>query len=106
MKVVAVGNVFFDISNVNFTIAFSSNPGAPPPTPAEITSPAPGSTLRATTAMFQWTGGIGVSLRYLQVGTTLGGGELYNADPGAASSTRQWRRYRATGARCMCASGP
>ena len=56
-----------------------------PPTAAELVSPAPGSTLRATTATFEWTGGIGVSLRYFQVGTTLGGGDLYNADPGATS---------------------
>ena len=58
---------------------------SPLPTAAVMTSPAPGSTLRATTATFEWTGGIGVMLRYLQVGTAAGGGELYNADPGATS---------------------
>ncbi len=56
----------------------------PPPWPS-CSRPAPGSTLRATTATFEWTGGIGLVLRYLQIGTSPGGGELYNADPGATS---------------------
>ncbi len=54
-----------------------------PPTVAELLSPAPGSTLPATTATFEWTGGIGVSQRWLSVGNAVGGGEYYNGDPGA-----------------------
>ena len=41
--------------------------------PAQITTPAPGSTLTASTVTFQWTGGTGVSDYWLTVGTTVGG---------------------------------
>ena len=39
---------------------------------AQLTTPAPGSTLTASTVTFQWTGGTGVTRDWLHVGTTLG----------------------------------
>jgi serine protease len=56
--------------------------GGASPVKAELSSPAPGSTLAASTVTFQWTGGTGVTQYYLQVGTTLGGADLYERDQG------------------------
>src|SRR6185436_7875064 len=47
---------------------------------AEMTSPPPGSTLSATAARFEWTGGVAVSQYWLYVGTTPGGAEIANRD--------------------------
>src|SRR5205085_1333853 len=65
----------------------------PPPTPtpttplpSSITSPTPGSTLTSSSVTFTWTAGTGVTDRYLTVGTTPTGGELYAAYQGAATS--------------------
>jgi hypothetical protein len=41
---------------------------------AQLVSPAPGSTLTATGAAFQWSGGVGVSAYRLMVGTSAAGG--------------------------------
>jgi hypothetical protein len=49
---------------------------------AEVTTPAPGSTLTASTVTFQWTGGTGVSQYWLAVGTTAGAGDLLYQDRG------------------------
>ena len=49
---------------------------------AELSSPAPGSTLTASTVTFQWTGGTGVSRYWLYVGSTVGGNNLFNQDQG------------------------
>lgn len=51
-----------------------------------MTSPTPGSTLSSSTVMFDWTAGSGVTERYLSVGTTLGGTEVYAGYQGAALS--------------------
>jgi serine protease len=40
------------------------------PAPAQMFAPAPSSTLTSPTVTFQWTGGIGVSEYWLEVGTT------------------------------------
>jgi len=49
---------------------------------AQMTSPAPGSTLTASTVAFQWTGGTGVSDYWLEIGTTVGTTNVYNQDRG------------------------
>jgi hypothetical protein len=49
---------------------------------AELTTPPPSSTLTAATVQFQWTGGSGVSVYWLTVGTTPGGSDLYDANQG------------------------
>jgi uncharacterized repeat protein (TIGR01451 family) len=53
---------------------------------AEITTPAPGSTLADSTVTFGWTSGTGVTRYWLYVGTALGGSDLYNADQGTAQT--------------------
>jgi len=50
---------------------------------AEMQSPAPGSTLTASSVQFQWSGGVGVTDRWLYVGTTAGGSDLFNAEEGS-----------------------
>jgi hypothetical protein len=50
--------------------------------PAQLTAPAPGSTLAASTAQFQWNAGTGVSQYRLSIGTTAGGTQLYSQDQG------------------------
>jgi hypothetical protein len=54
--------------------------------PAQMTTPAPSSTLTSSTVTFQWTGGTGASQYRLQVGTTAGGSNLYGADLGTSLS--------------------
>jgi hypothetical protein len=56
-------------------------------TPAELTMPAPGSTLLASTVQFQWAGGTGVTGYRLELGTIRGGVDLWNEDTGANLST-------------------
>jgi hypothetical protein len=51
-----------------------------------ITTPAPGSTLLGGTVTFNWTAGGLVTSRFLSVGTTPGGTEIYGADQGTALS--------------------
>jgi hypothetical protein len=60
-------------------MAASSTTTAGPP---QFVSPAPGSTLTASTVPFQWTAGTGASQYWLYVGTTLGGNELADQDRG------------------------
>ena len=55
-------------------------------TPADIYSPAPGSTLAGSSATFYWTTGSGVSMYYLYVGTYSGGYDIYAAGQGLATS--------------------
>jgi hypothetical protein len=54
------------------------------PARAEVTTPAPGSTLTASTVAVQWTGGTGVSQYWLYVGTTAGGTNLMNLNLGTS----------------------
>jgi hypothetical protein len=55
-------------------------PPAPTPTPvsAAITSPAPGSTLTSDHQLFQWNAGTGVTRYKLDVGTSVGGSEIFS----------------------------
>ena len=55
----------------------------PPSINTVMTAPPPGSTLASSTVTFGWSTGSGVSEYYLQVGTTLGGQELYSVSEGA-----------------------
>ena len=55
-------------------------------TPAQITSPTPGSTLTSSTTTFTWNTGTGVSQYWLYVGTTQGGNQLYDQDRGTNRS--------------------
>jgi cytochrome c peroxidase len=59
---------------------------APTPAQATITTPAPGSQLPGTAVTFAWTAGEGVLEYWLEVGTTPGGANLYNASTGTALS--------------------
>src|SRR5206468_12340458 len=65
---------------------YSYSTSTPSGTPAQLTTPAPGSTLTASTIQFQWTGGTGVTDYWLSVGTTAGGTQLYNQDQGTSLS--------------------
>ena len=49
-----------------------------------ITTPPPGATLSATTQVFEWTSGTGVTRYWLEVGSTQGGSDLYNQDRGTS----------------------
>ena len=49
---------------------------------AEMTTPAPGSTLTASSVTFGWTAGSGVSQYWLYVGTSVGASNLYTQDRG------------------------
>lgn len=54
--------------------------------PAELTGPAPSSTLSATSVTFSWTSGTGVSEYYLYVGRSPGGFDIYEAAQGSGRS--------------------
>ena len=47
------------------------------PSGAVMLSPTPGSTLTSSTVSFTWSSGSGVSAYWLEVGTTLGGNQIY-----------------------------
>jgi hypothetical protein len=53
----------------------------PPPAPAQITSPAPRSTLTSSTQTFGWSTGTGVSSYRLDVGNTAGATDFYAGAP-------------------------
>jgi len=59
---------------------------APAASPSSMTSPSPGSTLTSSSVTFAWSAGSGVADRYLSIGTTPGGSDLYSAYQGAALS--------------------
>ncbi|MBI2190952.1 MAG: S8 family serine peptidase [Planctomycetes bacterium] len=54
--------------------------------PAELTSPAPGTSLPGDTATFEWSPGSRVNAYYLNVGSTLNGVEFLNRNLGTARS--------------------
>ena len=58
-------------------------------TKAAMTTPGPGSTLTASMTTFWWNTSLG-SECYLQVGTTLGGQEIYSAGQGTGLSAVVW----------------
>jgi hypothetical protein len=57
------------------------------PAKAQMTTPAPSSTLTSSTVMFQWTGGTGVSEYWITVGSTAGGQEFYSLGLTGLSAT-------------------
>ena len=54
--------------------------------PSQMLSPGAGTVLAGSTVTFTWNAGSRVSARYLSVGTTLGGSQIYGADQGTALS--------------------
>jgi hypothetical protein len=64
------------------TIAIAASTSA-----AQMMTPAPMSTLTASRAVFQWTGGKNVSQYYLWVGSTAGSSDLFSQDQGTNLST-------------------
>jgi hypothetical protein len=71
----------WEVSDATFTATSGGSP-----TKSTITSPAAGSTLASSTVTFNWDAGSGVTERYLMVGTTFGGSEVYAAYQGALLS--------------------
>jgi hypothetical protein len=70
---------------------YSTGAATPTPTPApsdiaQITSPAPGSRLAASTVTFTWSAGTGVSEYWLSVGNTQDGSQLWGGSTGMARS--------------------
>jgi hypothetical protein len=57
---------------------------APPPAPAQLTTPTPGSSLTSDRQIFNWTPGVGVSRYQISVGTAQGANDLYS---GAETTT-------------------
>jgi hypothetical protein len=51
---------------------------------AQLTAPAPGSTLASDNVTFTWTGGLGVTQYWLQVGSAPGGADVVNVNTGSA----------------------
>jgi YVTN family beta-propeller protein len=81
----------WQVSNYTYKAMGGSTGGGgetPPtsPTPSSMTSPAPGSTLAGASVTFTWSAGNGVAERYLSIGSTANGGDLYSAYQGAATS--------------------
>lgn len=79
VRVQGVGNVFFDVSNANFTILGGGCSG----TKAVITSPAPGSTFGSSSVTFNWGGGSNVAQYWLYLGNTPGAQDLYSQSQGS-----------------------
>jgi len=76
----------WQVADYTYSGGSGTPPPAPSPTPSAIISPTPGSTLAGSTATFTWDAGSGVTERYLMVGTTPGGSQVYAAYQGTASS--------------------
>jgi len=68
------------------TTASSSSASPPPPAKASIISPTPGSTLPGSSATFTRDDGVGVTDYSIQVGTSLGSGNLLHIYAGMPSS--------------------
>jgi hypothetical protein len=67
--------------------AVSSGGGSITPAPAQMTTPAPSSTLTSSTVTFQWTGGTGVSQYWFEVGTTANPQQFYAQGLNSLSAT-------------------
>jgi hypothetical protein len=72
------------IHALKITVPGSTGGGTPVGAPAQVTTPLAGSTLRASTAQFQWTAGTSVSQYQLSVGAATGGTELFNQNVGSS----------------------
>jgi len=73
------------LNNTAFTVA-NFRDGVLTSAKAQITAPAPGSTLTSSTVTFSWSSGSGVSQYWLDVGTTPGGTQIYSQSQGAGRS--------------------
>ncbi|MGZ5065716.1 MAG: hypothetical protein ACXWG1_08995, partial [Usitatibacter sp.] len=76
----------WQINDYTYTASGSAPPPPATPVPAVITAPAPGSTLAGASVTFTWTLGTGVANRYLMVGTTAGGADIYQGYQDSATS--------------------
>jgi hypothetical protein len=65
---------------------YTASGTAPAAVKAQITAPAPGSTLSGASATFSWGGGSGVQRYWLMVGTAPGNNDIYGADQGTNTS--------------------
>ena len=68
-------------NDYTYTAASGGNP-----TKAQMTSPAPGSTLTSSVVSFTWSAGSGVSEYWVYIGTSPGGYEFYTQSQGASLS--------------------
>lgn len=75
---IAVGWQFNDYQY----LAFNSAGTCGTPSPATMTTPAPGSTLPGATTSFQWTGGACVTQYTLAIGTSVGASNIYGPTAG------------------------
>ena len=73
------------LNNTAFTVA-NFRDGALTAAKAQIAAPSPGSTLTSSTVTFSWNSGSGVSQYWLELGTTLGGTQIYSQSQGAGMS--------------------
>ena len=78
------------LNNTAFTVA-NWRDSAPTTAKAQITGPQPGSTLISSTVTFSWNTGSGVTQYWLDVGTTLGGTQIYSQSQGASHVGDGWR---------------
>ena len=65
-----------------YTLTASSGGGGGGSTIAELTSPAPDSTLAGSSVTFQWSAGSSASEYWLRLGSTRGGKDIYDASAG------------------------
>jgi hypothetical protein len=79
----SLANGTWSRNDYKYTAATPNTGTAPSATTAQLTNPAPGSLLSASTVQFQWSGGAAISQYWLYVGTTTGGKELYGQNLGA-----------------------
>jgi hypothetical protein len=63
-----------------WALDFSSTT-APTPRPAQITAPAPDSTLSSANQIFNWNTGVGVASYRIAVGTSIGADDIYAGSP-------------------------
>jgi hypothetical protein len=77
-------------ASVTFAITGTGTMGATCNAPSGMRAPTPGSTLTAESVVFSWDMGVGiVAARYLTVGTTPGGSQVYSGYQDLASDSRQ-----------------
>jgi hypothetical protein len=77
------------MSNINGTYRIVDHQfTAATPTPARVTSPTAGSTLAGETQLFTWSGGVGVSYYWVNVGTAPGDYSLYSNYVGNTTGVR------------------
>lgn len=92
LTIAADGSLDVTCTTVSATPSPSPTPSPTPspapttPTPSAITSPANGSKVTSSTVSFLWDTGFSVTERYLSIGTTAGGSQIYGGYQGTATS--------------------